>query len=705
MDAKIIKRLEQSGATIFRINLSHTNLSDLPSTIEKIQAATAKPICIDTEGAQVRTGNFQNGPLTLRHNSLVRVCRKTVLGNEKQFNFYPIDIVEQLQVGDLISIDFNSVLVQIINQETDALVMRVLNGGVVGQNKAVTVERPIRLSPLTAKDRSAISIGRNMGLTHFALSFANRGEDVDLIRSLTGKSAFIISKIESTSALDNLDDIGLRSNALLIDRGDLSREVPIELIPQTQKKILKRGRELDTPVYVATNLLESMVLTPTPTRAEVNDIYNTLLDGADGLVLAAETAIGNYPIQCASMVNRLIRGYENTPERENGFKIDPISQLTEPHGGVLVNRVTTTAEEGIEKLPSILLSHDALMDVEQLAIGVYSPLTGFMDKKTVASVLHTHSLLDNTIWTLPITLQIGKEEANKLSVGDRIALRGNDGEIYATLDLVDNFMLDLEKYCNVLYGTKSPDHPGVRRTMEGGPHFLGGEITQLKPLNSSFRHYQLSPIQSRFLFDRMGWSQVVGFHGRNPAHRAHELIQMAALEQTGADGLFINPAVGPKKSGDFLPWPILKSYQIMLEQGVYPPGKAVLGSFATYSRYCGPREAVFTALCRKNMGCSHFIVGRDHTGVGNFYPKNANRKYFEELENLGIKPVFFDAVGYNPGTGKLELSNDGGSKSITGTEVRETLRAGNRLPEWFMRNTVQDALLEEISSGRPVFHD
>jgi ATP sulfurylase len=162
--------------------------------------------------------------------------------------------------------------------------------------------------------------------------------------------------------------------------------------------------------------------------------------------------------------------------------------------------------------------------------------------------------------------------------------------------------------------------------MDRGNCFLGGDITLVQPLASPIRHYLLTPAQTRFIFTRLGWSQVVGFHSRNPAHRGHEFIQLQALERTGADGIYINPVSGPKKRGDFLAEPIMLSYQTLLEFGCYPKGKVVLGSFFTYSRYAGPREAVFTALCRKNMGCSHFIIGRDHTGVGNFYSRDANRE-------------------------------------------------------------------------------
>ena len=166
-------------------------------------------------------------------------------------------------------------------------------------------------------------------------------------------------------------------------------------------------------------------------------------------------------------------------------------------------------------------------------------------------------------------------------------------------------------------GTTSQQYPGVARLLSGDDWFVAGDVTLVEPLPNPHRHY-CHAVPNALIFTRLGWSRVVAFHSRNPAHRGHESIQLEALERTGADGIYINPVVGPKKRGDFLPEPILLSYQTLLEFGYYPQGKVVLGSFYTYSRYAGPREAVFTALCRKNMGCSHFIMGRDHTGVGNF---------------------------------------------------------------------------------------
>jgi pyruvate kinase len=703
---RTIERLEQAGATLFRVNLSHTSLEDLAETVSGIQRATDVPICLDTEGAQVRTGRIAEGSITLRDNAVVRAERALIPGDINSFNFYPPAIVSQLRVGDFISIDFNSVLVQVLETDEAGVQMRVLNGGVIGQNKAVTVQRPLDLAPLTDKDVGAIKIGLELGLSHFALSFANHPDDVDLIRKYAGPDSFIISKIESRPGLENLDDIAVRSDALLIDRGDLSRDIPIELIPRTQKQILQRGHVLDTPVYVATNLLESMVVTPTPTRAEVNDIYNTLLDGADGLVLAAETAIGKYPIHCASMIARLIRSYENADDIDAGDRIDPFSQLIEPHGGALVHRQLPAAEiDQIDELPTLKLPYNYLIDAEQIATGTYSPLTGFMDRATLESVITETRLPDGAIWTLPIVLQVPDQDAADLSAGQRVVLTTDSGEPIAIIDVSEVYRMDLDRYCQAVYSTNSTQHPGVVQSQAAGRNFVGGAVTLIRPVESPYRSFQFTPEQTRFLFRQKNWSRVVGFHTRNPPHRGHEYIQLAALERTGADGLYINPVTGPKKTNDFRAEHVLASYQQVLENGVYPPGQILLGAFNTYSRYAGPREAVFTALCRKNMGCSHFVIGRDHTGVGDFYPTEANRRMFDSLGDLGISPVYFDAVGYNEKTATYEeAATADGLTSISGTEVRDLLRAQENLPSWFMREEVQEMLRARIIAGDDLFH-
>jgi pyruvate kinase len=707
LNRRTIQRLEQSGATLFRINLSHTKLADLPRIIETIRDATEIPICLDSEGAQIRTGEFVDGSINLRDNTTVRVHHRRVPADDKNFNLYPLDIARQLRLGDFVSIDFNSALVQVVAMEDDCVLMRVLQGGLVGQNKAVTVERDIPMPALTEKDVAALTLGREMGLSHFALSFASSGKDVRYIRSIAGENAFLISKIESRSGLKNLEEIAAGSDALLIDRGDLSRQVPIEVLPQAQKSIIQRARAAACRVYVATNLLESMVSTPTPTRAEVNDIYNTLADGADGLVLAAETAIGKYPIQCASMISKIIQGFQhNELDGDQFYPPDAVSLLIEPHGGRLVHREAAPADlNDIERLPRLTVPERELMDCEQFGYGTYSPLTGFMNRETLESVLDTYRLPSGEVWTLPILLQVNSENPGRFAPGERVALTDDQGIVHALLDISEVYRYDLEDLAARMYGTTSRDHPGVARLMERDNCFLSGDVTLVQPLESPIRHFLLTPAQTRFIFTRLGWSQVVGFHSRNPAHRGHEFIQLEALERTGADGIYINPVIGPKKPGDFLAAPIMLSYQTLLEFGCYPKGKVVLGSFFTYSRYAGPREAVFTALCRKNMGCSHFIVGRDHTGVGDFYPRDANRQLFEVLGDIGVKPVFFETVGYNSMSDRYEVDQGQPLSMISGSKVRDTLRAEEHLPDWFMRDLVQDVLLAEMKSGNPLFFE
>lgn len=707
LDRRVIQRLEQSGATLFRINLSHTTLSDLPRYIRTIRDATEVPICLDTEGAQIRTGDFVDGSVTLRDNSVVRVHYRRVPADSRNLNLYPPNAAALLEPGDLVSIDFNSVLAQVIAKDDECVSMRVLRGGLVGRNKAVAVERDIVLPALTEKDIACLQYGLEMGLTHFALSFANSGDDVMQLRRLVGADAFIIAKIESRSGLRNLEEIARASNALLIDRGDLSRQVPIELLPRIHKSVIQRAKRVPCRVYVATNLLESMVTMPVPTRAEVNDIYNTLADGADGLVLAAETAIGAYPIQCATMVNKIIRGFQRAePDEDPSCPLEAVSVLVEPHGGRLVHRQATASDlDAIERLPRLAIPERQLMDCEQFGHGTYSPLSGFMDRETLESVLGTYRLPGGDVWTLPILLQVGPREVMGIGRGDRLALTDERGVVHALLDLTGVYRYDLETLAERTFGTTSRSHPGVAEVMRGGDRFLAGDVTFVQPLECPIRHYLLTPAQTRLIFTRLGWSQVVGFHTRNAAHRGHEWIQTQALERTGADGIYINPVVGPKKRGDFMPEPILLSYQTLLEFGCYPRDRVVLGCFLTYSRYAGPREAVFTALCRKNMGCSHFVVGRDHTGVGDFYPSDANRKLFDYLGDIGIQPVFFDAVGYNSATGQYEIDRGQPLMTISGTEARRALSAGKRLADWYMRDLVQEVLLAEMQSGKQVFYE
>jgi ATP sulfurylase len=712
LNGRVIKRLRDIRATLFRINLSHTPVDQVERTVRLIQAETDAPICLDTEGAQVRTGDIVGAEIRLRENAIVRAHQRRVPGDDSNFNFYPRDIVQALETGDFISIDFDAVLVQVIGFEGEGpdrvAVMCVLNGGSVKRNKAVTVARDIALPAMTAKDREAVAIGAALGVRHFALSFANTRANVDDLRSIVGADSFIISKVGCLRGIANLDEICAASNAILIDRGDLSREVPMENIPRVQKQIIARGRDAGVKVYVATNLLESMVSAANPTRAEVNDIFNTLADGADGLVLAAETAIGRYPIECAGMIVKMIQNFERPAQPSGGgsqFVSEPVSLLPAPHGGRLVHREAGAVERAdAAALPVVAVRETDMMDCEQLALGTYSPLDGFMDGDTLSCVLNENRLPGGAVWTLPVVLQPGEEAARRLGPGARVVLTGPDGAGRAVMEVTQLYTLDLEDLARRWFGTSSADHLGVARFYAAGPAAVAGPVTLLERAPSPWRHFELSPAQTRFVFAHKGWSKVVGLHTRNVVHRVHHYIQNTALERCDADGLYISPVIGPKKTHDFLPGPIMRSYQLLLEFGEYAPGKVVLGSFSTYSRYCGPREAVFTALCRKNMGCSHFIIGRDHTGVGSYYAPDDNRRLFDAVGDIGIEPVFFENIGYNVATNQYgPVDATDAVKSVSGTQARESLINEQRLPNWFMHDVVQDMLMDEIRGGRPVF--
>ncbi len=702
----VIARLEELGVQLFRVNMSHTKVDDVADIIDYVHSRTSVPLCLDTEGAQIRTGDFADRVITLRDASIVRIKRTPVPGDGGSFNLYPISIVEQLAESDFLRVD-SSVLLQVIELEPDGVAARVLAGGEIHQNKAVTVERRIPMPPLTEKDRAVLEIGRSMGIRHVALSFASRASDLQLIRDAFHGDVFVYAKIESRNGLQDLRAITAAADAILIDRGDLSREVPVEQIPRVQKRIIRGAKQAGIKVYVATNLMESMVTQAAPTRAEVNDVYNTLADGADGLVLAAETAIGRFPVGCASMVVKIVREFEEESWGTASHMPTPaISLLVDPHGGRLVDRVAEPEDvSDPDKLPAVVVDDAVLMDCEQIANGTYSPLTGFMGRETLQSVLDRNRLPNGLPWTMPIVLQVPKQTAASFGEGDRIALRSQAGDIHAVVDVTEIYTPDLEELLTKWFGTSSPSHPGVARLHREDTVFIGGDLFLIQPLASPLAEYKLTPAQIRYVFDQKGWTRVVGFHTRNVPHRAHEYIQRQALENTHADGLLISPVIGSPKVGDFLSDWIMKSYQRLIDFGIYPRDRILLTCFATYPRYCGPREAVFTAICRKNMGCSHFIVGRDHTGVGDYYSDSRTRELFAELSDLEITPLFFDVIGYNQQKRAYCNLDEDGTAPISGSAVRKALTEGEPLPGWLIRDQVQEMLSTAISEGEKIIYE
>jgi len=305
----ILKEIDKEKIYLFRINMSHTAIDKIEDTIKTIKNFTDTPICIDSEGAQLRNNYMEYENVLFKSGEKITIHFSEVIGNSKNISLNHVYGTKQLCVGDQICIDFKGVVIQVVEVRNDCIIAKVITGGPVGSNKAVNVNKKIDLPAITEKDKIAINIAKKMGVSNFALSFSSSMKDVNDFRKLSGPNMKIISKIESLKGLMNLDEVIKASDEILIDRGDLSREVEIEKIPFLQRNIVAHAKSLNKPVYVATNLLESMISFNEPNRAEVNDIISTLQMGADGLVLAAETAVGEYPIESVKMIRRLIQQY------------------------------------------------------------------------------------------------------------------------------------------------------------------------------------------------------------------------------------------------------------------------------------------------------------------------------------------------------------------------------------------------------------
>ena len=413
------------------------------------------------------------------------------------------------------------------------------------------------------------------------------------------------------------------------------------------------------------------------------------------------------------MISRLIGQYENYSRFGMDIKrINQQSLLIEPHGGELINRVFKKNDsKEIDKLPELKVEEKTILDCEQIADGVYSPLQGFMTKEEINSVLDKYQLPNGVIWTIPIFLQVSESNIKRFQKGDVIALSDNiTGKRFATLKITDIFSFDLEQLAYKTFETTSMKHPGVFQLIAGGNKFIGGKINLIErlPRPGAIESYNLKPKDTRVIFEHKNWFRIVGFHTRNVIHKGHEFIQLKALEDFHCDGLFVSPVIGPKKKDDFLGEIILRSYQAMVDYNLYPKNKVLIGAFSSYSRYAGPREAIFTALCRKNFGCSHFVLGRDHTGVKNFYASDAVPKLFETVGDIGIVPIFYGEVAYSYKAKRhIFLDNQRSSdiQKISGSKVRKLLQKGERIPSWLLHEDVSETLMEALKNGEKIFVD
>jgi len=726
-------KIKDKRVDFVRVNMSHSSIEDLESSIN-LARKVGIPFIIDTEGSQIRTGDLETDTIHFKENEQVEIHSAAIAGNREKLCLKPGYVIEQLDVGDLIHIDFDTLILRVTDVSTVAdgyISAKTITGGLIGKNKAVVVDpvfkKRFNLPPLSPKDYQSIELGLRYEIEHIAVSFVRSGDSIDEVRRATQDRMKIISKIECIDALENIDEIIRKSDFILIDRGDLSKEIPIEKIPFTQKVILHKASRNHTGVFVATNLLETMIEKKKPTRAEVHDVINTIVDGAYGLTLAAETAIGKHPMECINMLNKLIqhaeavihgsdprnlvKGLIGSLETSNYLLEDVSSSLIPPHGGKLVSRVLPDPpdEEYLESLQKISLDRNKQMDVEQIAFGTYSPLEGFMNQADFQSVLDNMRLADGVAWPLPIVLDVSERVADSLDVGEVIGLTDDRGEVMALLHLSEKYRFDSGEAVRKIYGTDNDQHPGVRMVRAMHPVLLAGKIDLIKGRESETRAYELTPKQLRRLFEERGWARVLGFHTRNVLHRGHEFMQLSAMEDENCDGLLVHPVVGKKKQGDFRPEYIIKSYE-KATASVYPKEKVVFSVFPTFSRYAGPREAVFTALCRQNYGCSHFIIGRDHTGVGDFYDPYASQRIFDELPDLGIQIVKFDEVFYSKNAqayvqsdGEIAADESDRLNLISGTEAREMFLRGESPPDWFMRSEISDLVLDALNNGEQVF--
>jgi pyruvate kinase len=313
LKGRVIEQLDALGVDLFRINLSHTPIETLGDTIDHVRRHSSVPICLDTEGAQVRCGQMEPD-VVLEAGADVTLTAEALLGNGTTLSLWPRSVFAGLRVGSIVGIDFDGVQLRVSEATDGHATATVLKGGRVRSNKGSTIDPPVELPALTEKDVAALQIGAERGLTDYALSFASCPDDVAGLRALAPAGAHVLAKIESRAGINEMDAIIPAADAILIDRGDLSKEVPVERIPYCQKAIVRHANLWHRPVYVATNLLESMVTNKTPTVAEANDIANSLLDGVHGLVLAAETAIGVDPPATVELVRRAIGAFEGAIE-------------------------------------------------------------------------------------------------------------------------------------------------------------------------------------------------------------------------------------------------------------------------------------------------------------------------------------------------------------------------------------------------------
>ena len=363
--------------------------------------------------------------------------------------------------------------------------------------------------------------------------------------------------------------------------------------------------------------------------------------------------------------------------------------IPQPHGGRLVNRLVASDGKA-DGMLAIQVSGDLRNDIENIADGVFSPLEGFVGEQDFQSIVKTGRLENGLAWTVPIVLDVDDQAANQMKDAGQVAL-ATGSDKFAILHVQETYSFDRMACAKAIYQTDDVKHPGVEKMASMKNKLVGGRIDVVKRIEQSpLRKYRMTPAETRAEISRKGWNSVVGFQTRNVPHVAHEMLQKAALNLY--DGLFVNPLIGKKKQGDFKDEVILAAY-VSLIDNYYPKDRAMFVTLHTEMRYAGPKEAIHHAIMRKNFGCSHFIVGRDHAGVGSYYHPFAAHEIFKGYADLGIEPVFFPAFYYCKKC--LSYANERNCphgpefrEELSGTKMRNMVSSGEIPAEHLMRSEV-----------------
>ena len=371
--------------------------------------------------------------------------------------------------------------------------------------------------------------------------------------------------------------------------------------------------------------------------------------------------------------------------------------VAKPHGNKLVYRVVKNKEEVLTEaleLPCINVTYDVAAELENIARGVYSPLEGFMCQNDYVNVLNNMRLSNDIPWTIPITLDVSSDETKRFKEGDTVTLK-YENKVVGIVNVEEIYSWDKREYAIKVFKTRDPNHPGVRKILNKRDSLIGGKVTLINELPTKFSNFLLWPYETRLLFKEKGWRTIVGFQTRNVPHLGHEYIQKAAL--TFVDGLLIHPLIGWKKPGDFKDEVIIAAYNVLLKH--YAPREFIVFAVLRMEmRYAGPREAIHHAIVRKNFGCTHFIVGRDHAGVGNYYKPYEAWEIFDEFPDLGITPLFIRESYYCKKCGSMvneKICPHRGEDKIliSGSYIRKLIANRQIPPPYLMRKEVSEVVL------------